>query len=346
MKILMTHELFMPECHGGGEIVAFEIVKRLIENGFDVKVLTTGNPKIKEYDGIQTVRLPVNRYLMNLAAPWIYKHSKDCDLIQTNNYNACYPSFLAGKWAKKPVVCLVHGMYGDSWIDMRGQFLGRLSKLVEKYQICHDYDKIVFLSEYARREGVKIGIPKGIAEVIKPGIPRGFKSYKMKKKEQIVLFVGRMAKQKGLDYLIDAARELPDVRFVLAGRGEEERRLKSIAPPNVEFLGFVKERELIELYARAQVFCLPSVGEGFGLVLLEAMASGCAIVSTVPLDYNGIKVKIANIEQLKKGIRYLIANPNVAIRMGKNNVKKVKQYDWDNFIKELIKIYREVLSRR
>jgi len=342
MKVLFTHEVFPPEAFGGGELVVFEIVKKLIANGFDIKVLTTGNPKIKEYDGIQTIRLPVNRYLMNLAAPWIYRHSKDCDLIQTNNYNACYSSFLAGKWAKKPVVCLVHGMYGDRWIDMRGQVFGRLSKWIEKFQICQKYDKIIFLSEHARKEGIKIGIPKRITEVIKPGIPHGFESYKMGKKEHFVLFVGRLAKQKGLDYLIAAAKELPDVKFLLAGRGEEEKRLKSIAPPNVEFLGFVSQKELIELYAKAQIFCLPSVGEGFGLVLLEAMASGCAIISTIDIDQEGILIKPKSSEQIKNAIEFLLDNPAKAIKIGEKNRRLAKRFTWDKFLKRLIKVYNSI----
>jgi glycosyltransferase involved in cell wall biosynthesis len=342
MKILITHEVFPPEAFGGGELVVFEIARRLIMNGFDVKVLTTGNPRIKEYNGIPTIRLPVHRYLMNLTAPWIYRYSRDCDLIQTNNYNACYPSFLAGKWAKKPIVCLVHGIYGDGWIDMRGQVLGRLSKWIEKFQLCQKYNKIIFLSEHARKEGLKMGIPKGITEVIKPGIPRGFKSYKMGKKEQFVLFVGRLAKQKGLDYLIAAAKELPDVKFILAGKGEEEKRLKSIAPQNVEFLGFVSQEKLIKLYAKAQIFCLPSIGEGFGLVLLEAMASGCAIISTIDIGQKGILIKPKSSEEIVRAVKFLIDNKEEAREMGKRNRELARGFTWEKFFRDLIKVYASI----
>ena len=107
MKILITHELFPPDIAGGGEIAVYEIVKRLMEKDIEIKVLTTGDPRIKEYDGIPTIRLPINRYLMNLALYSIYKHSKDCDLIHTNNYNACFPSYVAAKLLKKPIVSAV-----------------------------------------------------------------------------------------------------------------------------------------------------------------------------------------------------------------------------------------------
>jgi len=341
MKVLITHELFPPECFRMGERVVYEIAKRLKEKNFEVKVLTTGNPDIKEFDGIPTIRLPMHRYFMNLAVQWIYKHAKDVDLIQTNNYNACFPSFVAGKLLNKPIVCLVHGMYGKRWVMMRGKLLGTLSMLVEKFQIKNNYDKIIFLSDFARDAGLNLGIPRKITEVIKPGIE--YKKYKMKKKESFVLFVGRLAMQKGLDYLIDAAKELPEIKFVIVGTGEQEKRLKSIAPKNVEFLGYVPEKELINLYSRALIFCLPSIGETFGFVQLEAMASGCVIISTIPLNYNGIKVEVGDSKQIISAIKYLIKNPDIALKMGKMNREKAKYYDWGRFINKLIEIYKEVL---
>jgi glycosyltransferase involved in cell wall biosynthesis len=324
-----------------GERVVYEIAKRLKEKNFEIKVLTTGNPDIKEFENISTIRLPIHRYFMNLAVPWIYKHAKDVDLIQTNNYNACFPSFLAGKLLNKPVVCLVHGMYGNRWFKIRGKFLGTLSMFVENFQIKHNYDKIIFLSDFARDVGLNLGISEKLTRVIKPGIE--YEKYKMGQKEPFVLFVGRLSMQKGLDYLIETAKELPKIKFVIVGSGEQEKRLKSIAPNNVEFLGFVSEEKLIDLYSRALIFCLPSIGETFGFVQLEAMASGCAIVSTTPLDYCGKKVDIGNSEQIKKAIDYLINNPSVSIKMGKINREKAKEYNWDNFIENLIEIYEDVL---
>ena len=135
MKILITHERFPPDFYGGGERVVYELAKRLKLNNHDVSVLTTGDPKMVEYDGIPTVRLPIHRYLMNLAFPWIYRYAKKADLIQTNSYNACFPSLLAGKLLKKPVVCLVHSIWRDKWLEMRGILGGNISRLVEKIQL-------------------------------------------------------------------------------------------------------------------------------------------------------------------------------------------------------------------
>jgi glycosyltransferase involved in cell wall biosynthesis len=337
VKVLFTHEIFMPDFHGGGEFLTYEIVKRMIKSGFDVTVLTTGDPKIKNYENIPTIRLPVNRYLMNLAGPMIAKYARNFDLIQSNNYNACFPSLIAGKLVKKPVYCMVHGMYGKKWLSMRGHFFGNVSRAVEKFQVSGDYEKIIFFSEFARNSGVSIGIPKEQTIVIHPGIE--YKNFYVGEKEPYVLFVGRLSKQKGITYLIEAAKQLPHIKFKVAGRDEEESRIKQEAPKNVEFLGFVSNEELRELHSRALVFCLPSVAETFGLVILDAMASGCAVVSTVPLDYKGFKVDVGDVEQLKNAILYLFENPAKALNMGIENREKVKEYRWDKCIEKLGNLY-------
>jgi len=340
MKILFTHELFPPDVAGGGELAVYEIAKRLKKEGIEIKVLTTGDPRIKEYDGIPTIRLPINRYLMNLAFYSIYKHSKDIDLIHTNNYNACCPSYIAAKLSKTPILCHVHEVYNEKWLQMRGLIWGNISRMIERLQVNHDFNKFIFFSEHMRNSGVDIGIPSEKTEVIKPGVE--FKKFKMKKKEPFVLFVGNLIKRKGLDYLIQAAGDIPDIDFVIVGKGKERERLETVAPENVKFLGYVSDEDLIDLYSRALIFCLPSMGEGFGLVLLEAMASGCAVVSTMPLDYEGINVKIGDIVELKNALKSLLGKPKKTEKMGRKNRRKAKEYDWDKFISRLIEIYKEV----
>lgn len=344
LKILVTHELFMPDFAGGGEKIVYEYTKRLAERGHDVTVLTTGNPRIKNYEGIRTIRLQIPRYLFNLAVPWILKYARKADIIQTNNYNAALPSFIAGKILRKPVVCVVHGVYGRRWKEMRGRFFGKASAVMEKIQLNRGFDKIVFYSDFAREQGREIGIKRG--EVFYLGI--NLKEFKPKKKEKYVLFVGRLERQKGIENLVSVAKEMPDIKFKIIGRGkpEDEKKLKRSAPKNVQFLGFKTGKELQNIFSRALVFCLPSVAETFGLVLLEAMASGCAIVSTVPLDYRGVKVHYDDNESLKRAIEELMENPKLAERLGKENMKIAKKYDWEVFVDNLEKIYYELLRRK
>ena len=97
-----------------------------------------------------------------------------------------------------------------------------------------------------------------------------------------VLFVGQMTQRKGLSYLLEAWRQLalPDGELVLAGRGRVDRSLLARHEGRVVRREEVSDAELRTLYQRSHVFCMPSIAEGFGLVYLEALASGTPIIGT------------------------------------------------------------------
>lgn len=340
---MITHEWFLPDHPLGGEKIIYELAKGLQIRGHEIKVLTTGNPRVKEFDGIQTIRLPINRYFMNLVVPWIYKHARNFDLIQTNNYNACFPSFVVGKLLKKPVVCIVTGLAGKTWTSLRGPVFGYLSQKVEKFQLRQHYDRVVFYSDFARDNGLKIGIPREVCRVVSPGVEYE-KFSRISTKEPYVLFVGGDIKRKGIYYLCDAAEQLPGVKFKVAGaRGLPDGKKP---PGNVEFLGMVHGEPLYELFAKASVFCLPSLSETFGLVILEAMAAGCAVVSTMPLDYEGVRIEPRNSVQIKEAIVSLLNNRKETVRMGEINRQKAKQRTWQAYAEKFNELYQDVLSDR
>ncbi|MGA2182348.1 MAG: glycosyltransferase family 4 protein [Bryobacteraceae bacterium] len=99
----------------------------------------------------------------------------------------------------------------------------------------------------------------------------------------VVLSVARFYRRKRIDLLLDAARllegRIPGFELRIVGGGPEGRRLRGLAPRSAKFLGTVSRRDLALEYKRCDVFCLPSVQEGFGIVFLEAMAAGRAIVA-------------------------------------------------------------------
>lgn len=100
----------------------------------------------------------------------------------------------------------------------------------------------------------------------------------------LVAYVGRLAPEKGIDVAIDGMRMVLErhpgrVAFALAGDGPAEARCRAAAPPGVVFAGKLSDRALSEFYASADVFVFPSITETFGNVVLEAMASGLALVA-------------------------------------------------------------------
>lgn len=352
MKILITHEIFPPERAGGGETVVYKTAKELIKKGHTVKVLTTGSQKIKKYDGIQTIRVPVNRYLMNLSFPIIAYHARDVDIIQTSSGNMCFPSWVAAKVLNKPISCYVHHIFGPYWKDVRGGVVGRVFQTFEKFFLSRSYDAVVFQNKSSMKLGLDIGVNKKIIRMLQPGIDHKKFQNKKTQKEQFVLFVGNldmnktMVKIKGLDYLIEAARQTPDVKFFVVGGGSHLEKLKNEAPSNVTFTGPLVGKPLLELYSRSSIFCLTSLSEGFGLSVLEAMASGCAIVSTIDIGQKGILIKPKRSKDIVRAVNYLIKNKKQSGKMGNENRNLAKKFTWNSFSDKLVKVYEEIIQKK
>jgi phosphatidylinositol alpha-mannosyltransferase len=104
----------------------------------------------------------------------------------------------------------------------------------------------------------------------------------------MILYIGRLEKRKGLKYLLDAFAQYsarhPTAELVITGDGPDRKKLENYAAnhnvPNVRFLGFVSEEQKLALLGEADLFCSPApYGESFGIVLLEAMASGLPIIA-------------------------------------------------------------------
>jgi len=347
MKILITHELYPPDFVGGGEKLVYEMAMNLKKAGHEVRVITTGNPSIRSYEGISTTRLRIPRYAMNFAFLPILKQARWADIIQTATYNAAFPSWLAGKIAKKPVLCLVMSYWGEQWKKLRPGLSGVVSKFVEKKIVKRSFAKTIFLSNFSRdssrQQGLK-HINEKNSSVINPGIDT--QKFIPLKKDNFVLFSGRLEKQKGVYDLMEVARRLPTIKFVIMGSGEEEEKMRRLATANVEFIGFKRkdDQKLYETFGKAAVFFLPSYGETFGFVIAEAMASGCSIVSTIPFGFAGKVVVKERIDDMVKAIKELMDNTEKITLHGQENRTLAASFSWDSFTEKLIEEYNDVLK--
>jgi len=343
MKVLLTHEHFAPDFAGGGEYVVLEIARHLIRRGMGVEVLTTGDPSVTGFEGIRTFRLPIHRYRLNFAAREIARRAQGTDLIQTFSYHAALPSLVAGKWLGKPVVCMIMGLYNRVWREMRGPLLGRFFMAWERFLLKQDFSRFIFLSSYSRIMGIEMGVSPSRSIVNSPGIEVD-KYGPSPEKDDVVLFVGKLEVRKGIYDFLEVARALPDIFFRVMGWGTEEGLVRKIAPSNVEFVKFVRGQKLREAFGRAKIFFFPSKSETFGLVLVEAMAAGCAIVSTIPLGFEGAVVRAGNREAMIQAISRLSADPEETSRIGRRNMELAKAYTWDRHTDLLLDIYAKVLQ--
>jgi glycosyltransferase involved in cell wall biosynthesis len=170
LKILIVHEIFPPDISGGGEKLILRLAKALKKRGHEIKVVTSGDPKVRKYQGIETVRIPINRYGMNLMVPEIARHARESDIIQTSSGNVCFPSFIAGEITETPVCCMICHIFGHYWGDVKGPVKGKLFEAMEKVFYTQNYDKVVFLNNSSKNIGAKLGVNTKKSVVMNPGI--------------------------------------------------------------------------------------------------------------------------------------------------------------------------------
>ena len=179
----------------------------------------------------------------------------------------------------------------------------------------------------------------------------------------VILTVGRWAaseRYKGADDLIVAVAQLrpkfPNVNLVLIGQGDDLVRLQTLAAEAsttdaVHFIHGVSREGLAACYARADIFALPSTGEGFGLVFLEAMAFGKPIVAAaaggatdlVENEVNGLLIPAHNPEQLANALARLLNDEALRSALGRRGLEKVhSQYSFERFESGLDKTLRDL----
>jgi len=149
-----------------------------------------------------------------------------------------------------------------------------------------------------------------------------------------VLFVGRLYRRKRVDVLLAAAAivrgRIPNLELRIVGNGPEGRRLHGQGPAT--WLGDVSRDQLVDEYNGCDIFCLPSVQEGFGIVLLEAMAAGKPIVAAraaaIPeVAPHGLLVEPDSAEALAAGIEELSLAPERRTAMAREGARWVEQFD-------------------
>lgn len=344
LSVLLTHEAFPPDFRGGGEFVVLRTAIGLQASGVRVRVLTTGDPGLRSFEGVVTERLPMRRHAMNLQARRIAAAAREADLIHTFNYHACLPSLLAGRLVGRPVVCSILALFGSTWRDMKGPVLGRAFEMWERFTVSRGYDRTIFLSEPSRAAGLAAGAAPGRSEVNPPGIDHD-RLRSAEHRGRFVLCAGRLDARKGIRHVMAAARALPDVPFRAVGWADDLDALRAMAPDNLQIIADHGGPAYLDLLSEAAIFFFPSYAETFGMVLAEAMACGCAVVSSVDtIPFSGRCVAPGDQPAMLAALRDLWENAEAAEALGRENRARAAVYSWEAHIDRLLVTYREVLG--
>lgn len=176
-----------------------------------------------------------------------------------------------------------------------------------------------------------------------------------------ILFVGRMEPRKGAKYLFRAAPEIlsriPNARLTVVGSGPLSRYYRSFLPSEcgdrVDFVGRVSGSTLARHFATADVYCSPATGgESFGIVLLEAMAGGAAVVASDIVGYRdvvrhgetGLLVEPRSPREIASAIAALSENEVLRRRLVEKARSEVVRYAWDRVTEEILDVYRTAVG--
>jgi glycogen synthase len=283
---------------------------------------------------------------------------------------------------KKPFIHTIHGVLADEYEQarkngydsLRGRaanyFMRNLAK--QEAQTAQDASLIVTISQYSlakikqfyRVDTRKVRIvPNGVdPEKFKPRLNlEALRKQFGLGSEPCVLFVGSLIARKGLPFLVEAAKkalkEHAETKFLIVGEGPlKSQMLGTLEAANLggnfKFLGNVKEDALPALYNCADVFVLPSIQEGQGIVLLEAQASGKPVVAfdvggvneAVRNGETGLLVKRGSTDELADALLKLISDGVLREKMGAAGRKfVVENFTWDICAQKMLAVYREVL---
>jgi glycosyltransferase involved in cell wall biosynthesis len=222
-------------------------------------------------------------------------------------------------------------------------------------------NKVISVSEKIKKHFKKqfgkdiVFIPNGV-DIFNPKPISNLKRFGLKKNNYI-LFLSRIVPEKEVNTLIEAFKKIKtDLKLVIAGDAthteEYLKKVKKIAgnDKRIIFTGALYGDDKVEAFSNARFFVLPSTIEGMPIVILEAMSFGlCPLISDIEENLDvvgdlGVSFKVRDVNDLKKKLEYLIDNPAIAQKKGKQCKELVKKkYQWKSIAKQTFKVYKEAL---
>ena len=395
MKILQVVPYFPPAYAFGGPVKAvYQTSKELVKRGHEVTVYTTDvkdfNSRLETnsddaIDGIKIYRfrncsLTLVRKLKLFVTldliSYAKKRIKTFDIIHLHEYYT-FQNTVIHRYAKKynvPYILQAHGSI--SRVGALRMFKW-LYDVLFGYRLLRDASKVIGLSRFEADQYRRMGVPEEKIAIIPNGIdlseyadlpPKGaFKrKFGIPEEKKIILYLGRIHKIKGIDFLIKAYTHLindmhyKDALLVIAGPDDGHlKEAKSLTSAldiskHVLFTGPLYGQDKLEAYVDSDVVVLPSRYETFPIVVLEACACGKPVIASevgglkdlIINGETGLLFEPENVKQLTRSIFSLLNDNNVAKEMGQKGKSFVREnFTVEKVVERLEKAYEEVVER-
>ena len=358
MKVVDVNPFFYP-FYGGIEHRMHLIAKEMVARGHDVTIVTgqlEGTPldEVSE-DGYRIVRLP-SKFINLYNPPYITSKGllETLDGIGADIVNFNYrwaPSYSKDmrKYTGKKVFTY-HNMWGEG-IGLQ-HYASEVSDRMFKRTL-DSFDHIISVSDFVRNDLIRRGIPEDMVTTATPCLERYPEI--TGEEDDLILFVGRLVRTKGLDYLIEAMQHV-DTRLVICGKGPDMKRLQKKAErcgvsDKVELKGWVSEEDKDSYMRRCKLFVMPSLYESYGLAALEILSYGkpvvCTDVDGLPMTVQdgGLFVRPRDPESLATAINKVLSDDELRHKLGKNARAVAERQNVSATVDIVEDVYRKVLEK-
>ncbi|NYB26607.1 MAG: glycosyltransferase family 4 protein [Methanobacteriaceae archaeon] len=379
MKIAFIYDAVYPWIKGGAEKRIYQLAKGLADKGHEVHWYGVGwwwpesGKKDMEMDGIKLhgVCKPMELYgddkrsikeAIYFALMILFKlRAGRYDIIDCQGFPffSCFTVGFNSFFGRSTLVLTLHEVWNDYWYEYLGK-AGFFGKLTEKLMV-RLTDKIITVSDKTKDDLRKIKSSEK-AVVIPNGIDLAeINQIKPSPAKSDIIFVGRLIKEKKADLLIKSLVRIkdnfPDVKCTIIGEGPEKENLEKLSDQSglkddVSFTGFLEDyQDVIAHMKSSKVLVLPSVREGFGMVVLEANACGLPVVVVdhpmnaakdliIPGE-NGFIAEVSENSLAGKIVEAIESRE----KMIESSKYFAKDYDWNNIITRLEVTYGEFLLK-
>lgn len=381
MRICILIDAWEP-VWGGGQTHVWETAVKLVKRGWKIDIFTRSllnrsrgktdfthsNFSVKNLNVYKIGKVSEFHNLWSRVS-WLFLvvaavRKQNCytpyDLIHAHAYTAGLPAKILSKLLQIPVVFTVHG---SNYLD-RGKI--GLGYFLEKFLLTQiRYTKEISVSQSFLRHPNRNRNIKVISNGVNLSLFDGTKATNKKKKFFDYLWVGRFDQVKGIEILLKAFSKVRKqnsfVRLTLVGGGQNENTIKALVSQlsiggSVHFISKKSLPELPLIYKQADVFILPSLSEGQPVTLLEAWAARLPVIVTdvgdnvrfVRSGENGFLVRAGSVEELALIMSHLCRFSTSKLKnIGKKGYELVKkQFQWDDKVTEIEKIYLKLLRNK
>lgn len=381
MKILQVIPWLNPKM-GGDVYVCEQISRFLVKRGHDITIATTDYENNQEFitylrsHSIKVLQFHCNfTYGKYIYSPsfekWLYLNIQKYDIIHLHDLRS-YQNSVVWKYAIKYHIPYIIQPHASTPRVSEKKFLKWIYDRVSGYKLIRDSSHIIAVSQEEKLYDIQMGANRENVSLIYNGIDlekyrsipeKGLFKKKLGIDGKIILYLGRIHKQKGLDFCIQAFADLIEKKdnlfFVIAGPDDGEKaHLDQIINEKkirqkVIFTGFLPDNEKLSAYVDADIFILtPVYMGGVGLTPLEAILCGTPVIvndacgEIVKLAECGYFVKYGDVNDLKEKIVFVLENPednNKMVEKGKRFIEA--NLTWEKVGETVENLYKNIIQK-